>query len=147
MTSGKSMIRFFSDDDIPQALEIHRANELPESCFPNLFVLNEEGKSKRNPLYLVKGVYVSPDGKPALMSFVKLTGEIFLLVDHTVGTPEERWAWMQEFKNWIAEHAWAQGLEQISCWIPPEIEESFAKRLAEMGFVKSPWTCYTLNLV
>jgi hypothetical protein len=39
-----------------------------------------------------------------------------------------------------------RGIEQLSAWLPPDIDESFGKRMESMGFVKSPYVCWTLNL-
>lgn len=139
------MIRQFAETDIPAAQAIHAANELPENCFPNLIIDTPQGRAEANPLFVVKGVYLY-EGKPALMSFLKITGELYLLVDHKVGTPEKRWEWLCEFREWMVREAWRLGLEQITAWLPPEIEESFGKRMLEMGFVKSPYSAYTLNL-
>ncbi len=139
------MIRQFENGDIATAQAIHAANELPENCFPNLFINTVHGIVESNPLFVVKGVYES-EGKPALMTFLKITGELYLLVDHTVGTPEQRWQWLCEFKEWMVREAWRLGLEQITAWVPPEIEESFGKRMLGMGFVKSPYQAYTLNI-
>lgn len=139
------MIRKFEDSDIPLARAIHIANELPENCFPNLTIQAPSGKEEVNPIFVTKAIY-EHEGKAALMSFLKITSEVYLLVDHAVGTPEERWEWLKELTDHVKQEAWKLGLEQISCWIPPEIEVSFTKRLHELGFVKSPWSCFTLNL-
>lgn len=139
------MIRDFENSDIASARAIHAANELPENCFPNMMIVAPSGKEELNPLFITKAVF-EHDGKPALMAFLKVTAEIFVLVDHSIGTPEERWKWMCEFNEHIKKEAWKHGLEQITAWIPAEIEASFAKRLLEMGYVKSPWQSFTLNL-
>ena len=140
------MIRDFEPRDMEQALAIHHANGLPENCFPNLYIENHEGRTVSNPLFMIKAVCETPDGTPAMMAFVKLQGEIFLLASHDVGTPEERWAWMKDFKEWVAHEAWRNGVEQLTAFIPPEIDASFGKRLEEMGFIRSPYVCWTLNL-
>ena len=140
------MIRDFEPRDMEQALAIHHANGLPENCFPNLYIENHEGRTVSNPLFMIKAVCEAPDGKPAMMAFCKLTGEIFLLLDHEVGTPEDRWKWLQDFKEWFAHEAWRNGIEQISAWLPIDIEDSFGRRMIELGFKKSPYICYTLNL-
>ena len=140
------MIRDFDlDTDMERAKKIHAANELPENCFPNLTITIEDGEIVANPLFIVKAVY-EHQGKIAMMSFLKVQSELYLLVDHNVGTPEERWKWLCEFKDWMKAEAARQGLEQMSCWIPPEIEESFGKRLIDLGFVRSRYQAYTLNL-
>lgn len=139
------MIRDFDENDLEKAREIHAANGLPENCFPNLIITTPEGKEEANALFITRSVYEHA-GVPAIMAFLKITAEVFVLIDHTVGTPEERWAWMKEFNEYVKHEAWQRGLEQITCWVPPEIEESFEKRLLEMGYIKSPWRSYTLNI-
>lgn len=139
------MIRTFERPDLEAARAIHAANGLDERCFPNLTIETPQGAVEPNPLFIVKSVY-EHEGRPALMSFLKLTSELYLLVDHTVGTPEERWQWMLEFKEHMKQEAWKRGLEQMTAFIPTDIEDSFRKRLEEMGFVRSPWQSYTLNL-
>jgi hypothetical protein len=139
------MIREFKAEDIPLVEAIHKQNDLPANCLPNLTITDTEGKTVMNPLFITRSVF-EQDGKPVMMAFLKVTAEIFLFLDHTIGTPEQRWEWMKEFNEHIRQQAWKHGLEQITCFIPPEIEPSFAKRLIEMGYVRSPWQSYTLNL-
>lgn len=134
------MIRQFEDFDVPAAREIHEKNELPTQCMPELFV-----NGKKNPLFILNSVYEEA-GSPAIMSFLKVTSEVYLLVDHTVGTPEQRWEWLKELKEYVAREAFLLGMDQITCYVPTDIEQSFAERLLEMGFAKSPWQSYTLNL-
>lgn len=140
------MIRQFTKEDSLQAFAIHRANGLPDNCMPEFYTYNEKQELVPNPLLLIKAVHENGHGKPSMMAFVKITGELFLLLDHTVGTPEERWEWLNEFKDWMANEAWKNGLEQISAWVPPEMNDAFGPRLEEMGFVRSPYVCWTLNL-
>ena len=135
------MIRPFQREDLEAAQAIHRANELPENCFPNLY----EENGQRNPLYVIRAV-VESEGQPAMMAFAKMTAELFLLVNHQVGTPEERWKQLEAFKEWFANEAWKLGLEQLSAFVPPDVDESFAKRLEAMGFQRTPYVCWTLNL-
>jgi hypothetical protein len=139
------MIREFEDSDIETARAIHAANDLPANCFPNLTQVSATGNEEPNPLFVVKSIY-EHDGKPALISFLKVTSELYLLVDHTIGTPEERWAWLQEFKEHMKREAWRLGFEQMTAFVPREIEASFEKRLLDLGFIRSPWQSYTLNI-
>lgn len=140
------MIRNFDfDSDQERAKQIHAANELPENCFPNLTITDKDGKTIPNPLFIEKLV-LEHEGCPALMSFLRVTSEVYLLVDHTIGTPEERWIWLQELKEFMAARAAQHGLEQMTAYVPADIDASFEKRLEDLGFVKSPWVSYTLNL-
>jgi hypothetical protein len=139
------MIRDFLLSDILRAREIHEDNKLDSACMPSLTFTTPAGKDEWNKLFITKSVF-EHEGRPAIMAFLKVTAEVFVLVDHTVGTPEERWTWMQEFNQHIRQEAWKHGLEQITCWVPGDVEESFAKRLTAMGYIKSPWQSWTLNL-
>lgn len=139
------MIRKFEDSDLPTVRAIHEANALPENCFPNLTIKTPGGKEEINPIFVTKAI-LEHEGKPALLSFLKITSELYLFVNHKVGTPEQRWEWLKELKEHMKQEAWKLGLEQMTCFVPPEIEASFEKRLIDMGFIKSPWQSYTLNL-
>ena len=129
------MIRNFEDRDVARALEIHNENGLPENCFPDV----------NDPLFVVK-LTVEHDGKAVMASFLKGASELFLLVDHGAGTPQERWEWLQQLTDEMKQRAWTLGLDQMSAWIPPEIADSFEKRLIELGFTESKWRCFTCNL-
>ena len=129
------MIREFQTSDVERTREIHEENGLPENCFPDL----------ADPLFVVK-LAVEHDGKPVMASFLKGASELFLIVDHSAGTPEERWEWLQQLTVEMKSRAWALGLDQMSAWIPPEIADSFEKRLIELGFTESKWRCFTCNL-
>lgn len=138
------MIRHFMFEDLARAREIHEANGLDERCFPELAISTPAGQEP-NPLFVVGEVF-EHEGKPVLMSFLKVTSELYLLVDHTVGTPEERWEWLKAFKEHMKAEAFRAGFDQMTAWIPTDVEESFAKRLEAMGFIKSPWQSWTLNV-
>lgn len=131
----RQVIRDFSNADFMTIHKIHIANGLDDRCFPNL----------SDPLFIVKQI-LEYNGKIAMASFLKGTCEVFFMIDHTQGTPEQRWEWLQEFCLHMREKAWELGLEEMTAWIPPEIEASFAKRLTELGFVRSPWSSWTLTL-
>jgi hypothetical protein len=140
------MIRAFTEKDLAAAREIHKASGLPDNCFPNLYIQNERGELVWNPLFMINAVVENPEGRAAMMAFTKIQGELFLLLDHEAASPEELWKWLQEFKAYMAHEAWKHGLEQLSAWVPEKVEASFAKRLRDLGFVKSSYVCWTLNL-
>ena len=108
---------------------------LPENCFPDI----------TDPLFIIKKG-AEKDGELFEAGFLKVTGELYLLVDHSAETAITRWETLQRLCAEGLAKAAELGLQQCSCWIPPEIEPSFAKRLEALGFEKSKWTCYTANL-
>jgi len=129
------VIRDFELEDIPQFEEIHRKNELDPACLPEF----------QHPLFIIKRVLV-PDNvhQPAMGIFVKVTSEVWLLLDHEVGTPEQRWEWLKLITADMRQQAYIKGLEEITCWIPDELAKSFGPRIVDLGFQKSPWQSYTL---
>ncbi len=129
------MIRPYQDEDILPLQKIRIENGLPPNCMPD----------PTDPLMLAKLV-VEQDGKPVMATFLRGSSEIYLLLDHSAGTPEERWQWLKELRDHLVQEAWKLGLDQMSCFVPPEIEQSFSKRLLELGFQRSPWQSYTLNI-
>jgi hypothetical protein len=129
------VIRDFLWSDIPAFLAIHKANELPDECLVPF----------GNPLFIIDRVLI-PDAvqKPAMGIFVKVTSEVWLLLDHSVGTPEERWKWLVAITADMRLQAYRKGLEEITAFLPTEVEKSFGSRIESLGFQKSPWQSYTL---
>ena len=129
------MIRDLEARDIPVLVAIHEANGLPVNCLPSF----------ENPLFVVKRIFEA-EGEVAIGAFCKCNAEIFLLMNHKIGTPEERWTWLKELAGDIKREAWNRGLEDLTLWLPPELETSFSKRLIELGYQPSRWTSWTLKL-
>jgi hypothetical protein len=122
------IIRPYLDTDFGQLERIHRNNELPSVCLPD----------PGNPLFFVRQV-IEHEGTPALAAFLKLTCEPFLLVDHTVATPEWRWQALKALNDTVTTSARTYGLEDMTAWVPPGLRKSFGGRLEELGFKESPW--------
>jgi hypothetical protein len=139
------MIRDFEPRDLPKIKDLLAANDLPKECMPDLLVTDELGRKQKNPLFVVQRVF-EVEGKTAMLCFLKIRSELYFFIDHTVGTPESRWEWLQEFTEDMRQQAWKLGLDQMTAFVPPDIDESFSKRLKDLGFVKSPWVPYSLNL-
>jgi hypothetical protein len=137
------MIRDFTLSDLPNAVEVFQQNGLPANCFPPLYI-DVNGVLEENKLFVEKQIMMQ-DGEPVMSCFLKITAEIYLVLDHTKGTPEERLEWLTEMRDEMAVRAATKGLDQVTCWIPPDLEKSFGPRLVDLGFQKS-WQSYTFNL-
>jgi hypothetical protein len=98
-----------------------------------------------NPLFCIREV-VEDDGRVAVAGFLKLTGELFLFVDHEHETPQKRWEALQMLAAHGLNKAAQIGLEDATAWIPPDLEKSFAPRLIDLGFTPSQWHSYTAKL-
>jgi hypothetical protein len=128
-------IRDIEATDNETIVGLYARTGLPENCRPDI----------TDPLFIIKKM-VAKDGETFEAGFLKITGELYLLIDHQLSTPEDRWEALQRLCAEGLAQAARMGLAQVSCWIPPQIEQSFAKRLESLGFEKSKWTCYTANL-
>ena len=128
-------IRDFTPSDLERLQFIHESNGLPSNCFPDT----------TDPLFIVKQV-VDDDGRPVMGGFISLTAEAYLVVDHTAGTPDQRWQWLQQLTKVVSDKAYLRGLNALTVWIPPELLDSFEKRLLDLGFRRSPWQSFTLPL-
>jgi hypothetical protein len=129
------LIRIYEESDFDAVKEIHLRSGLPPNCAPN----------PANKLFITK-IVADEDGQIVQAGFVKLTGEAYVLVDHKFGTPEKRWDILQSLVIRGLHDAGARGLSDVSCWLPPSLEQSFAVRLKALGFEKSPWNSYTAIL-
>ena len=125
-------VRDYSPTDLEIMQRIHKASGLPANCLPNL----------ASPLFVVKKVAENGSG-PAVAGFLRLTGEIFILIDHSKGTPESRWEALQELCAQGLNEAANLGLDCATAWLPPEIEKSFGGRLIDLGFQRSPWPSFS----
>ena len=98
------------------------------------------------PLFVVKKAVEDDNGKVIGFSVCKITAEVYLFLDQK-NEPEVKVEAMKELNDEISKASYEIGLDQITCWIPPEIEKQFSKRLLQMEWIKSRWPTWTRNLV
>lgn len=129
-------IRDYKSSDWPQVQKLHADSGLPENCLADA----------SDPLFLIRRVVTDASGQMVMAAFVRITSEPFILLDHGWSSPTARWRMLKELTEDVCRIARERGLEQLTCFVPPAIEASFAKRLESLGFVRSPWQSYTRNL-
>ena len=129
------MIREFRDEDWPALKEMFMRSQLPENCFPNT----------SNPLFLIRKV-MEVNGEIPMAAFTKVTAEQYLLLDHGWRTAHDRWDLLIQMRDIVVTEARDRGFEDLTAWIPPQIDKSFGPRLTQLGFVRSPYPSYTLVL-
>lgn len=79
-------------------------------------------------------------------ALLRLTGEMYLLMDRTKGNPEDRWKLFVDGHEALKAEMRKLGLEDVHAFIPPNLERAFSKRLEMLGWIRDPWPCYTLRL-
>jgi hypothetical protein len=98
----------------------------------------------RTAFFVRTGIFDGPRLVTAVLG--RKTSEAYLLLDREWGTPAERWENIQRLIVAAAEQAKLEGIDDVHVWIPPAMEQRFAKRLEDFAFVKAPWNCYTAKL-
>jgi len=128
-------IRTYVGDDERALRHVHSAQEMPYE-FPEL----------SNPLFLTKLV-AERDGKISAASFLRLTAEAYLLVDRERGTPAERWRTVTLLHEVMRGEAARRGLDDVHCWLPPQVAGAFGRRLGSLGWKREPWECYARSVL
>lgn len=95
-----------------------------------------------SPLVSVKEVCRADGGKVIGGCAVKLIGEAYLWVDPEAPVRERVMA-IAHLTRKATMEARRLNIEDISAWIPPDIEPRFAHLLTELGWRKSPWPCWS----
>jgi hypothetical protein len=130
------VIRDVQEKDIESLKAIHTASGF-DYLFPRL----------DDPLFLVKKC-VEENGVVVQGIAAKLEATIYLWVDHSAGTPEQRWDWMQKLVESMKISAWLKGLDTLTCVVPPEIADTFERRLAAIGMTRDrPWPKFSFDLI
>jgi len=126
------------DGDIEALKAIHR-----ESDFDYLF------PALSDPLFLIKKV-VEDKGLVVQGIAAKVELTVYLWVSHSDGTAEQRWEWMQQLVEATKLAAWQKGVDTLTCVVPPEIADSFERRLCgpEVGMSRDrPWPRFSYDLL
>lgn len=129
-------IRGFEPRDVPELKRIHAARgfafEFPENL--------------NHPLWHVK-IISEDEGRIVAAAFARLTSEVYGFIDPTYKSPEERFTALVAMHQIGCEIAYKEGgLSDLHCWLPPEIERPFGRRLKQLGWKKQLWPCYCREL-
>lgn len=73
---------------------------------------------------------------------VKMIGEAYLWIDPE-SSARDRVEGIREVSEKAIEAARIFKLEDVSAWIPPQIEPRFAHMLSELGWRRSPWPAWS----
>lgn len=97
------------------------------------------------PLFRLKRVVEADSGEVIGGAAVKPIGECFLWVARDL-PPVLR---TRAFCRLMAEArvtAGAAGYDELSAWIPPQIEPEFGKALSRAGWTASPWRSWSIRI-
>jgi len=97
-----------------------------------------------SPLFGVRRL-VEHEGEVAAAGAVKLIGEAFLWIDPNLSL-RKKVELIGLISAECTRDAFELGLDELSAWVPPPIEEGFSHALTNLGWVRSPWHSWSRNL-
>lgn len=127
-------LREFVDADQDALRRIHSAEAMPYK-FPDL----------GSPLFVVRTV-LEDDGKLLAAAMLRLTAESYLLLDRSSGTARDRWRSLILLHEAVRGEALRRGLDDVHCWLPPEVAAAFGRRLVQLGWERERWSCYARSV-
>jgi hypothetical protein len=128
------LIRNYTDDDLGALEQIHAAQGLPYK-FPNL----------KSSLFLSK-IVLERDSKIVAAALLRLTAEAYVLLDKNNGAPADRWRSLLLLHEAARGDAVRKGLDDVHCWVPPQVARSFGRRIESLGWERERWKCFSRTL-
>jgi hypothetical protein len=128
------IIRQFTEHDLDWIKKVHKESgfdyELPTFSGENFF-------SRR---------VVADHQAEGMASFMKLTAEAYLICDPTWRNSAWRYEALRQLQTICNKDAQYYGVKEVHCFIPPEIEKTFGRRLKRMGwsfYMDKEWKCFS----
>jgi hypothetical protein len=126
------LVREYSAGDLDSLRRIH-ARQSFDYAFPNL----------SDPIFVSKLVVEDDSAKVIAASLARLTCEMYLFLDPSVGFAQSRFAALTELHKAGECDLVNRGLEDAHAWLPPRIARRFGRRLEDFGWVRDDgWTPY-----
>ncbi|HKV49345.1 MAG TPA: hypothetical protein VJN69_14725 [Candidatus Acidoferrales bacterium] len=125
-------IRPFTDNDLPVLKRLHSRQGF-DYVFPDV----------SDPIFVSKLVLEDDDARIAMASLARLTCEMYLILDPSLGTPPDRFSRMTALHQAGERDLISRGLDDAHAWLPPGVSHRFGKRLEVLGWVRDDkWTPY-----
>lgn len=87
---------------------------------------------------------IEVDGQIQMAAFLRKTAETYLLMDPTAQVRKrERLGQLLILHKEMIPAAQRAGLQDVHCWLPPQLEPRFGRLLLHMGWTKPLWPCYS----
>lgn len=111
-------IRQFTDDDLPVLKRMHSRQGF-DYAFPDV----------SDPIFVSKLVLEDDDSRIAMASLARLTCEMYLIVDRSLGTAQDRLLRMTALHQAGERDLISRRLDDAHAWLPLGISRRFGKRL------------------
>jgi hypothetical protein len=123
-------IRSYTEADLGAVRRMH-------APFADFYNLPDFG----NPLFIENLVVTNGNHRTVMSAHARLTSEVYVLVDHEDGTPNQRWERLKMLHEVMRQQLVKSGIEDVHCWIPPDIPEGFFRRLQRLGWTEEKFRC------
>jgi hypothetical protein len=91
-----------------------------------------------NPMFVSNLVVENGAYRTVMSAHARLTSEVYVLVDHEDGTPNQRWERFKMLHEVMRRELVKSGVEDVHAFLPPEIPEGFCRRLRKLGWTEEP---------
>jgi hypothetical protein len=130
------LIREYNERDLDTLRQMH-ARQGFGYAFPFL----------ADPIFVSKLVLEDDVGRVVMASLARLTCEMYLLADPSIGTPLDRYTRLLALHAAGESDLHARGLDDAHAWLPPRIARRFGRRLEALGWIRdNAWTPYCRRL-
>ncbi len=133
---SRTVIRQYTEADLEALRRMHQAQGF-NYPFPT---------DLGDRIFLTKIVLEDGAGTPVMAALVRLTAEVYLLMDPGAGSPRERWDRLLALHAVAERDARARGLADAHAFLPPQVERAFGRRLRKLGWARDPWPAYCKKL-
>ncbi len=151
------LIREYTPADLDALRALHAAQgfdyafpDLADPLFVSKLILEEEPGAQTTvcaPSQTARAEPCATAPQIRAAALLRLTCEAYLLLDPRDAAPRERWARIVALQEAASRDAWAKGLADVHCWLPPRIARRFGRRLESLGWVRDDsWTPYCKRL-
>ena len=127
------IVREFKDADYSRIVQLHSQSGLDYRLPP---LSSEVFFSRR----------VAGDNQSiGMAAFLKLTAEAYLVCDPSWRSPAWRLEGIRQLCRVCNDDARKAGVKEVEAFIPPQVEQKFGKRLAQLGWVRARdgWHSYS----
>jgi hypothetical protein len=144
-------IREYRPSDLDALRRMHAAQgfgypfpDLESPLFLSKLVLEDDdsGREEADPNSPPSG-----SARVTMAILQRLTAETYLLHDPSAGTPRRRWQSFLALHDAARTAAAAHGLDDVQAFLPPRIARAFGRRLAQLGWTRDPWPCFSRQIL
>lgn len=92
---------------------------------------------------MLSRVVIETDGVVEMAAFLRKTTEAYLIFDPRKGSRKHKLGRFLALHKEVNDDAKRNEIEDVHCWLPPEIDCKFGNLLMHLGWTHPLWACYS----